>query len=456
MKKIILVTIGGLVGLAVLTVASIYAFLFYSSITLPPEHLVSPLPAKYGEAMLNKSPTYLIKDVAIIPMNQDTILAHQFVLIENGRITQITNDSDRITSASSPYLIEGRGKYLLPGLADMHVHLNDDNNLLLLVANGVTTVRDMFGFPFHLQLKEKIAQGELLGPILFTSSPVLEGPGAGWPQSVKIKNKAAARAAVIKYKKAGFDFIKIYHTLSPELYSHILKIADSINIPVVGHIPLEVELSKTLSLTQYSMEHINLGQMRKISPALSLEIKAEMMGKSNKWICPTLLVHKNLQKHWDDFSRQKHYEQYVDKGTKKFWKARLQEGESEYELQKKLATIMFTSGARFLSGTDCLNPYVLPGFSLHEELEELVNVGLSPYEALKTSTVNAAEFLQREKDYGTVEVGKMADLVLLTGNPLQNISNTKNIGGVMIKGRWLSAAELETILKDVKAAYANN
>jgi hypothetical protein len=337
----------------------------------------------------------------------------------------------------------------------MHVHLNDDNNLLLLVANGVTTVRDMFGFPFHLQLRKQIEKEELLGPTLYTSSPVLDGPEKGWPQSVSLKNTIEAKEAVIRFKKAGFDFIKIYHTLTPELYTQVLRTSDSVHIPVVGHIPLEVELSKTLSLTQYSMEHIDLKQLRKISSTISLERKAAIIGKSQKWICPTLLVHKNIQKHPGDFSIQKHYEQYVDKQTKKFWKQRLGEGVSEYEFQKKLARIMFDSGARFIAGTDCLNPYVLPGFSIHEELEELVSVGLSEFEALKTSTVNASEFLKRTNDIGTVETGKIADLLLLEANPLENISNTRKISGVVIKGKWLSADELNNMLRDVRAHYSD-
>ncbi|MDO1445776.1 amidohydrolase family protein [Rhodocytophaga aerolata] len=203
------------------------------------------------------------------------------------------------------------------------------------------------------------------------------------------------------------------------------------------------------------MEHIDLSQLRKISPAISLDTKAAMIGKAYKWICPTLLVHKNIQKSPDDFAQQKHYEQYVDKVTKKFWKQRLREGTSEYALQQKLAKIMFDTGARFLAGTDCLNPYVLPGFSIHEELEELVSIGLSEFEALKTSTVNAAEFLKRNTDNGTVEAGKVADLVLLEGNPLENISNTRKISGVMLKGKWLSAGQLDTILSDVKTKYTD-
>jgi imidazolonepropionase-like amidohydrolase len=145
----------------------------------------------------------------------------------------------------------------------------------------------------------------------------------------------------------------------------------------------------------------------------------------------------------------------VDKDTRKFWQQGFTDRASEYELQKKLARIMFHSGAKLLSGTDCLNSYVLAGFSLHEELEELVRAGLSQFEALKTSTVNAAEFLKREQETGTIEVGKIADLLLLEDNPLQEIRNTRKIQGVMIKGKWFNSNELDNILRDVKENYSN-
>jgi hypothetical protein len=313
----------------------------------------------------------------------------------------------------------------------------------------------MWGRSFHLQLREKIQKGELLGPTLYIASPVLEGPDHSWPNSIGLRNPTEAREAVIKYKKFGYDFIKIYHTLPSELYTQILQTGDSTNIPVVGHIPIQVELNKTLSLNQYSFEHIDLTQLRKISPTISLEIKAAMIGKAQKWICPTLIVHKNIQRKPDNPSLQKHYEPYVDKDTRKFWQQGFTDRASEYELQKKLARIMFHSGAKLLSGTDCLNSYVLAGFSLHKELEELVRAGLSQFEALKTSTVNAAEFLKSEQETGTIEVGKIADLLLLEDNPLQEIRNTRKIQGVMIKGKWFNSNELDNILRDVKENYSN-
>jgi imidazolonepropionase-like amidohydrolase len=180
-----------------------------------------------------------------------------------------------------------------------------------------------------------------------------------------------------------------------------------------------------------------------------------MIGASGKWVCPTLIVHENIQKHPDDPNLQLDYEHYVDKDTRTFWRQALTNGESEFELQKKLAKVMFDSGAKLLTGTDCLNSYVLAGFSLHEELQELVSAGLPEFEVLKGSTVSAAEFLKRKQDIGTIEVGKIADLILLEGNPLENILNTKRINGVMVKGKWFTADELDTMLADIRGSISN-
>jgi imidazolonepropionase-like amidohydrolase len=453
-KKAILITLAILLFVGVAGIALVYAYIGGYFIVLPPEHLASELPARYARVMAQKADAYLVRDVSVIPMDRDTVLPHRFVLIEKGRIKQIAEAADRIQTVARPVPIDGAGKYLMPGLADMHVHLNDDNNLLLLVANGVTTVRDMFGYPFHLELREKIRKGQLLGPALYAASPVLEGPSPSWPHSIRLKDAAAARDAVVKYKEQGYDFIKIYHTLPPDLYAQVLRTADSVGIPAVGHAPVALELRKILAAGQYSIEHIDLGQMRRTPPNIPLQEKAALIGASKKWICPTLIVHRRMQTRPGDPALPVHYEGYVDEKTQEFWQGRLGDGESEYALQKKLAGILFQSGGRLLAGSDCLNPYVLAGFSLHEELAELVSAGLSPFEALKTGTVHAAAFLHRESDAGTVEAGKVADLLLLEGNPLEDIGNTRRISGVMVRGKWFPAGELEAMLREVKAQYA--
>ena len=202
MKKVVVTTSIVFLLLAV-------AYFFFKPRYLPPVHIVSSLPGTYAKKLLSGGNAYLITDVSVIPMNQDTVLAHQNVIINHGRIVTITAISEPIDSASPPMLIDGTGKFLIPGLSDMHVHINDDTNLLLFVANGVTTVRNMAGYPFHLQLRKRIKQQTILGPTLYTASPILEGKNKIWPFSIALKTKQDAANAVRRYKHEDYDFIKI-------------------------------------------------------------------------------------------------------------------------------------------------------------------------------------------------------------------------------------------------------
>ena len=376
--------------------------------------------------------------------------------VQAGRIRAILDSPDSIMLAHEPTLIDGNGKYLIPGLADMHVHINDANNLLLSVANGVTTTRNMAGFSFHLELKKGIENQTLLGPKLYTTGPILEGPEQIWSNAkggLRIESRESANAAVRRLYQEGYDFIKVYHTLHPDFYEQVLQTADELNIPVVGHLPLEQELELTLNMNQASIEHISPRQWREISPQLSLEKKVRMIGQANKWVCPTLIVIQKVNGTPGDPDLPLEYEEYVDARTRAFWKRRLSGRPSEYELRKQLAKIMYDEGARFIAGTDALNGYILHGFSLHEELKELVGIGLTEYEALQTATLNAAEFVGNLDQAGTITEGKMADLVLLRDNPLEDISHTKSIEGVMVHGKWLDVELLEEIKAAVKQSY---
>ncbi|MBN8823528.1 MULTISPECIES: amidohydrolase family protein [unclassified Spirosoma] len=436
---------------AIILVLALVAYFYFAPKAIPPVHLESGLPSQFGTEALKKAGTYLIRNVSVIPMTKDTLLSNYHVLVENGRIKQLTPDLSTVDTAAHPLLIDGTGKFLIPGLNDLHVHINDDNNLLLFVANGVTTIRNMAGYPFHLSLREKIHRRQLLGPTLYTASPILEGSPNVWKFSRIVRTKQEARQAVIQFAKAGYDFIKIYHTLPQELYREILRVGDSLQIPVVGHIPFQVDLKEVLASSQYSLEHVDVSP---ISPHLPLVKRLELIGQSKKWMCPTLLVYKNMQKHPNDPSIPTNYERYVDKITRTFWQQRLHYySRDHYSLQKKMAQLIHKHGGRFIAGTDCLNSYVLAGFSIHEELQELVSAGLPEYEALKACTVNAAIFLKNQSEVGTIEPHKQADLVLLEGNPLKDITNTKKINGVMLKGIWFSAAELNQMLAAVKKTY---
>ena len=454
--------------LIVLAFLAIIAYFWYPSFlrllpfklftSLPPEHITSPLPGEYARLLESKGDHYLIKNVAIIPMTQDTILHKQNLLIENGKILQIEQSLDQIKVRPSTIEIDGSGKYLIPGLSDMHSHINDDNNLLLMVAKGVTTTRNMAGFPFHLKMKKEIDEGKILGPKLYTTGPIMEGPHQIWrntPGGLKITAVDSIENQIQQIQNQGFDFLKVYHTLSPQFYRKILQVADQKNIPALGHMPLEVPIEEMLKMSQYSIEHIEVEQLREISPELSLEEKAQQIGQSGKWVCPTLIVFKKMNGKIGDENLLRDYEQFVDKETRAFWAARLNNRDNEYALRKQLLKIIWENGGKILSGTDCINAYVLPGFSLHEELEELADSGLSEFEVLKTTTINPAFFLNTIEYTGTIETGKTANLLLLNQNPLKDIRAVRDIDGVMLKGKWLKRKELEEILLKIRKAYLN-
>ncbi len=423
---------------------------------LPAEHVISSLPTQYAAYWQTSSSRYLFSDVSVIPMTHDTILPHQFVWVEGGSIRSI---SDTVPSFpdSIPYVnINAAGKFLLPGLADMHIHLNDESHLLLFLSKGITTVRNMSGYPFHLKIKRKLAEKQILGPNFFTTSPILEGSHQIWRNTVGSKGFTDPDSAAISvkyYQSQGYDFIKVYHTLEPALYKVIAHTADQLNIPVTGHLPIDLSLQTTLSLPPYSIEHIDIGQLRAISSELSLEEKARMIGQSGKWFCPTLIVYKKINGMPGIMGLSREYEKYIDTRTKTFWMARLTNGPNEYELRKSLVKTIYDHGGKIMAGTDAVNPYVLAGFSLHEELVELNKVGLSPYEVLKTATVHPAMCLGSIEQSGTIEVGKIADLLLINANPLLDISQTCNLAGVMIRGTWLNHDVLEQMKKEVKESH---
>jgi hypothetical protein len=211
-----------------------------------------------------------------------------------------------------------------------------------------------------------------------------------------------------------------------------------------------MKLSEALNLTQTSIEHV---EIRPIDTDTPLEQRELMIGRSKKWLCPTLVVFRNLSRNPKNIPMKDQYATYVDENTREYWNYRDPKWQA-YELSQETTQRIFKAGARCIAGTDCLGPYVLAGFSLHEELEEMVKAGLSEFEVLKASTVNAAEFLKKQNEMGTIESGKVADLVLLNGNPRMDISNTRKIAGVMVKGKWLDANDLSNMLSDVRAFHS--
>ena len=428
------------------------------------------------------------------------------VIITGGRITQI-GKSVSVRPPTNTVVVDATGKYLIPGLWDMHVHWYDKEYLPLFLANGVTGIRLMLGTPMHHEWRREIEAGKLQGPRLFIASPIVDGPKPVWPGSVSVSTAAEGRQAVLKVKQEGADFVKVYSVLPREAYFAIADEAKKQGISFAGHVPIGISVEEASAADQTSIEHLSgiltacssqegsllqseqsifagllatndlisaLAQVRR-QGRLALETydqgKAdklfELLKANHTWQCPTLVVLRSIRHLEDAAITNDARLKYMPRGLKASWdpsvdfrfvRNRTPEdlalGQQAYEKELQLVGAMRRAGVEFLAGTDTLNPYCFPGFSLHDELGLLVQAGLTPMEALQAATRNAARFMGLEKELGTIEAGKLADLVLLDANPLEAIVNTRKIHGVVFNGRFFSRAALDEMLSNTEALAA--
>lgn len=386
--------------------------------------------------------------VGVIPMTEAGPAEDQTVVVTDGRICA-TGPAAEVAPPAGATLVDGRGLWLVPGLADMHVHLNQPEDLLLYVANGVTTVRVMWGFPQTLELREQIRGGELLGPEIWTTGPLMDGYPPYWPGCEVVTSTAQALSSVRAQAEAGYDFIKVYSRLGLPVYDAIVEAAAEVDMPVVGHVPDAVGLEHALISGQQTFEHL-LGYDLEESDGRLEAMTAEL----GAWNCPTLVV-------WDHMARVDELRgappegiEHVHPALAESWATSEAYAEHPIGLYERKVGELFELGAPIVAGTDASNPYVLPGYSLHDELALLEASGLTTSEALEATTVAAAELLGTLDRSGTIEVGKDADLVLVEGDFFESLDRLRHPAGVVVKGRWLPRDELEGLLADLDADLA--
>ncbi len=452
-------------------------------------------------AAQTQTPPLVIRGVTVIGVTGGAAERNRTVVIEGGRIAAIAKN---VKAPKGAQVVDGRGKFLIPGLWDMHVHTVEPNFLRLYVVNGVTGVRDMFS-PINRiqQWRKEIATGRLVGPRFMAAGPIVDGPKPVWPGSVGVATEAEARAAVAKVKALGADFVKVYSLLPREAYFAIADEAKKQGLPFAGHVPESVTAIEASDAGQKSFEH-SMGVFRACSSKeadlqkealdvlngpdtgmglrrlLRSQVKTlletfderkatalfERLAKNGTWVDPTLTVLRAISLLNDENFTKDPRLKYIGAMTRGFWDpkkdSRFQEMDAEqYEWSKRavrrhmeLIGRMRRAGVRLLAGTDTPNPYCFPGFSLHDELALLVEAGLTPLEALQAATRNPARYFGIESTTGTVEKGKIADLVLLDANPLENIRNTQRIAAVVVGGRLIDRRALDAMLAEVEAAAA--
>jgi tetratricopeptide (TPR) repeat protein len=427
------------------------------------------------------------------------------VVITGDRISAIGRSAD-VSLPTNAVVVDATGKFLIPGLWDMHVHWNEKDSLPLFTANGVTGVRIMWGMALHHEWRTEIEQGSLKGPRLFIASTIVDGPEPLWPGSIIARNAAEGRQAVLQAKEEGADFVKVYSGLPREAYFAIADETRKQGMTFAGHVPTAVSAAEASAAGQTSIEHltgvlagcssgeaghlksaeailsqratnpsVNIRRFMQSGDQLALEnFDAEKAGalfasfKTNHtWQCPTLSVLHNIR-YLDELSATNDPRmKYMPRSLQSFWTsgeddrfkgrtpADIAAGKKIYAQELKIVGALQRAGVGILAGTDTGNPWCFPGFSLHDELSLLVQAGLTPMEALQTATRNPARFMGREKELGTIESGKLADLVLLDANPLEAIGNTRKIDAVVCGGRLFSKTALAEMLAGIESRVPN-
>jgi imidazolonepropionase-like amidohydrolase len=454
-------------------------------LAVPPE-ANAQAPASRGALA---SGAYAITNVAVVPMTSETVIRDGTVIVRDGRIAAIGPSRD-VRVPSDLRRIDGAGKYLIPGLADMHVHLYSDGEtpdsvahyeLGVMLANGVTTARFMIGTPEHLTLRGDVAAGRVLGPKLWVASPQFAGKEE--ENGVVVATPEQARAAVRQVVEAGYDFVKLTTDISLAVYDAVTQEAKRRGIRVIGHVDTRVGVPRALAAGQ-QIEHLD-GYFESVMadsapPDLSIsnygifkprnwetldyidDAKVDQIAtataRAGVWSTPTLHLFNTAfgtgesdqaMRSRGDWSMITPEVRRLYLGARvKYWKQAASEARRMryVEVRNALTRKIAAAGGKIMAGSDTPEWLMAYGWALHREIEAFVEAGLTPYQALQTATTNPAEFLKANDDWGTIQKGKRADLVLVAGNPLENIRNTTRIEAVVVGGRWLPRAELDRMI----------
>ncbi len=407
-----------------------------------------------------KPSTVAFTNVNLISMEDASVRKNKTVVIENGKFSAIGN-SGEVTIPTGATRIDGTGQYLIPGLTDMHIHsLVSNSQKLLNLACGVTTVRDMDGFPWLLKERDMIAKNAMLGPTVYQTGQILNYNAMDYYARV-IKTSEEARAAVRADKEAGYDFIKVHNNVPPEIYAAICDEAKTLSIDVVGHIPHRVTLQQAIASGQRTFEHMK-GYYSDRTLEMTTEDYMALTKGADVWNCPTFYTRRiGESKNFVTGLLTTEEAKYAPALDRKRWLANAPEhaeenGQKIFNQSKKIFSELLTINAKFIAGTDCGGGYgkMIPGFALLDEIETMESFGMTPFQALQSATINAALAMRKEKEFGTIAVGKRADCVLLPGNPLENIKSLRSNNGVMVRGIWLSKNDIAGMLKQIEDLYS--
>jgi hypothetical protein len=432
---------------------------------------------------------YCIEHISIIDVENGNIIKDQTVCVEGKKIKSIS--SGTLNDNIYP-VYDCTGKFLIPGLWDMHIHDGGDSAtrfeyIPLFLANGVTGVRDMWGSEEMLRLRDEINDEKFVGPRMIVGSPIIDGVNPFYKRSLSAKTEREGRDYVDSLSDAGYDFIKIYNFLREPVYLAIADECKKKRIPFGGHLPIEIGLEEALDAGQRSFEHnLNInryltGREKELliwshhyldtigfthnikfiihNEPLDISQKDFFLSDSimNKMIenrvavVPTLIAAQGKSVKVEELAKHTKGLEYLSQDIVDSWMQASPSLPIQFEQTRgEAAKFLINKGILILAGTDVNNPFCVPGFGLQQELINLHNAGLTNLQVLQTATINPAKFLYREKELGTVAVGKYADLLIIDDNPLLDINYTQNIFAVIVNGKYLSKAAITKMLEDQK------
>lgn len=429
----------------------------------------------------------LITDVSIVDVTTGTLLENQFIVVDSGKIKRITSSVE--SRDGYELIIDGQGKFAVPGLAEMHAHIPSppiskeqlEETLFLYVSNGITTIRGMLGHPSHLELRKMVQRGEVLSPRIFTSSPSLNGNTVRTPEEAIDK--------VTSYQKDGYDFLKIHPGILRPVFDQVVQTANEVGIPFAGHVPVDVGIRRALESNYATVDHVD-GFLEGLVPAsenvnpnnngffgynfvgvvdtTQIGELVQLSKEKKVWIVPT----QSLFERWfapisaEELVRQPEMK-YIPVTMLMNWKIRKAQSTGNatnfdkeqwgkfITIRRQLIKALQKDGHGILLGSDAPQLFNVPGFSIHHEMAGMLRAGMTPLEILQSGTINPAVFFNKEDSFGQIKEGLDADLLLVNSNPLNDIGALKKLTGVMLQGKWLDKKTIDKKL-NVIAAHAQN
>ncbi len=423
----------------------------------------------------------VLKSVNVIPMDTERMLKNQTVVIHNGSIKAL-GDESKVKFSKDALVIDAKGKYLIPGLAEMHAHVPpiDDMEpmkevLKLYLANGITSIRGMLGHPQHIELRSKVKSREVLGPNFYSTGPSFNG--------ISVKSPEAGTEMVRQQKAAGYDYLKMHPGLSREKFDAIAATAHEVGIPYAGHVSFGVGVWRAIESPYSSIDHLD-GFIEGMVPGIEKMVEQQAgpfgafvasqadlsqipklmqaLKQYNVWVVPTQSLFErafNPKADVDAIVKEDEMK-YISESMMSGWlngrknwlsNPGFEQADIDYflELRRKLILECQRNGIGLLLGSDAPQIFNVPGFAIHHELKYMVLSGLTPFEALQSGTVNVAKYFNRS-DAGIIKQGNVAELVLLGANPLEDISATRKIEGVFMGNHWLSQDTINQMLTDLE------